>query len=273
MSSQLRSFLLLWCFVTGASSSANAADAVLDVMTATFKITNKSSTATCFVIARPSAADARKKELVVVTAAHVFEQMSGNDCRIVLREKRADGSFARVEVTLKIRSGKKRLWSKHPQVDVAAIKITLPSDRRIAPLDLDRLADESAVKSGKLLSAKEVWIPCYPAQLEASSAGFPVLRRGSVASFPLTPTARFKTFLVDYTTFGGDSGAPVTIRDRTTPGSTTERPLIVGLVIGQHRETTKSITPIEERTTHRPMGLAIVVHAEFIRQTIDRLPK
>lgn len=273
MSSQLRSFLLLWCFFIGGSSSANAADAVLDVMAATFKIANRSSTATCFVIARPRAADARQKELVVVTAAHVLEQMTGNECHIVLREKGADGSFVRIEVPLKIRSGKKRLWSKHPQVDVAALKLVLPADRRIAALDLDRLADESAVKNGKLRSANDVWILCYPAQLEANSAGFPVLRRGAVASFPLTPTRRFKTFLVDYTTFGGDSGAPVTIRDRTPSDETAERPLVVGLVIGQHRQTTKSVTPIEERTVHRPMGLAIVVHAELIRQTIGLLPE
>ena len=52
-----------------------------------------------------------------------------------------------------------------------------------------------------------------------------------------------------------------------------EGSLIVGLVIGKQRETTKMISEIEERTVHRSLGLGIVVHAAFIRQAIARLPE
>jgi hypothetical protein len=97
-----------------------------------------------------------------------------------------------------------------------------------------------------------------------------VLRRGTVASFPLTSVSRFKTFLIDYSSFGGDSGALVMVRHRG-PGEETERPLIVGLVMAQHRETTKSVTPIEERIVHRSLGLGIIVHADLIRETIERV--
>jgi len=269
MSWPRRSFLLLWCL---AASAASAEEPPMDVMRATFKIANENSTATCFVIARPGAAETSRRELILVTAAHVFETMAGDECRLVLHERRADGTFVRSEVPLKIRSAGKPLWLRHPEVDIAAMKLALPVDRAIAALDFDQVAGESAVGNGKLRSADEVWVLCYPAQLESSSAGFPVLRRGTVASFPLTPIDRNKTFLVDFTTFGGDSGAPVVVRDRNASDSAGQRTSVVGLVIGQHRETTKSISPIEERTVHRPLGLAIVVHAEFIRQTIDRVP-
>jgi hypothetical protein len=259
---RLRLFLLICCCVL-VSAPANGADAVEEMVAATFKITNQSSTATCFVIAR-------QKKLIVVTAAHVFEKMSGEECRIVLRNKQADGSFVRKEVPLKIRAGNKPLWVKHPQVDVAAMKLKLPADQAIPALNFEQIANETAIKKGALRLASEVWIPCYPAQLESTSAGFSVLRRGTVASFPLTPVSRFKTFLVDYSSFGGDSGAPVMVRHRG-PGEETEHALIVGLVMAKHRETTKSVTPIEERTVHRSLGLGIIVHADLIRETIERV--
>jgi len=272
MSCQRRSLLLLWFLAAGAASAANAEHAPMDIMEATFKIANENSTATCFVIARPGPAETNRRELILVTAAHVLENMAGNECRIVLHEGRADGTFARSEVPLKIRSAGKPLWVRHPEVDVAAMKLELPDGRAIAALDVDQLAGEPDVGSGKLRSADEVWVLCFPAQLESSSAGFPVLRRGTVASFPLTPIDRNRTFLVDFTTFGGDSGAPVVVRDRNGPDAAVQRTSVVGLVIGMHRESTKSVSPIEERTVHRPLGLAIVVHAEFIRQTVDRVP-
>ncbi len=267
MSWQLRSFLLLWCVVMGVSSVASAADNILDVIGATFKIANRTSNATCFVVARPVASDTRGRELILVTAAHVFEKMSGDECRLVLREKRADGTFARTEVPLKIRAEKKPLWVKHPEVDVAALKLALPVGKKISALDLDQIAAESTIRGGGLRAADEVWILCYPAQLEANGAGFPIIRRGTVASFPLMPINRNKTFLVDYSSFGGDSGGPV------VAGNHKQRALLVGLVHGQHRETTKTTSPTEERTVHRSLGLGIILHAEFIRQTIDRIPK
>ncbi len=128
-------------------------------------------------------------------------------------------------------------------------------------------------RRGGFRTADEVWILCYPSQLEAGKAGFPVLRRGTVASFPLTPISRNKTFLVDYSTFGSDSGGPVVVGNHKLSDKAAQRALLVGLVLGQQRQTVKTTSPIGERTVHRPLGLAIVVHAQFIRQIIDRIPK
>ncbi|HIA28539.1 MAG TPA: serine protease [Planctomycetes bacterium] len=263
-------FLLLWCFVTCPALIAEG-QGITALVDATFKITNQDSTATCFVVARP-VADSAKQELILVTAAHVLEKMSGNECRIVLREKSADGTFDRREVLLAIRSEGEALWVRHPQVDVAALKLELPVDTKIAALDLGHLWPGAAGEGVELKISDEVWIPCYPAQLEANSAGFPVLRRGSVASSPSLAGAGDRTFLVDYRTFGGDSGAPAMAVVRGGRGLPARRGLVIGLVVGQHRETTTTTTPTEERTVHVPLGLGIVVRSEFIRQTIDRIP-
>lgn len=248
-----------------------ARDDIADVVSATFKVTNPNSTATCFVISRP-AEENQQRELILVTAAHVLEQMSGDECRIVLREESADGTFVRKEEPLKIRVEGQPLWTRHPELDVAALKMEIPAGSVMAAFDLDQLADETVVTGGRLQSAADVLVPCYPAQLEGHPAGFPVLRGGAVATFPLAPIEDNQTFLVDYTSFGGDSGAPVVVVAREAPDRPPVRPLIVGLVIGQHLETTTTTSPSGENTVHRPMGLAIVVHADFIRQTIDLLP-
>jgi len=268
---QLPLSVLLCLAAAGVLPAADATDAVTEMMTATFKITHKDSTATCFLIARPAAPASHKQEVILVTAAHVLEKMSGDECRLVLRERLDDGTFERKEWPLKIRSGGQPRWAKHPGVDVAALTAVLPASVSSVALPLDCLADEAAITSGKLRCGDEVTVLCYPAQLEATGAGFPVLRRGTVASFPLTPVNSHRTYLVDYSTFGGDSGAPVMIRPRGDVGQSKTiegHPLVVGLVIGQHRQTDKVKLPYEERTVHQPLGLAIVVHAEFIRQTI-----
>ena len=269
MSRAFTTLLLTALLLPPTPSEVVAADSIDDCIAATYKIVNKDSTATCFVVVRG-------KDPILVTAAHVLEQMSGDVSVIVLRAKAADGRFARHEVPLSIRSDGKPRWVRHAEVDVAAMPLTLRDDAPIAAIDFDQLADASAIEEGKLRTAEEVWMPCYPAQLESNRAGFPILRRGTVASFPLLPPKHEDTYLVDYRTFGGDSGAPVIVhRHKAEAGEDKKdaRPLVVGLVIGKHRETTRSVTPIEERTVHRSLGLGIVVHAEFIRQTIAKLPR
>lgn len=263
--------ILLPCFL--AATIASADENITAVMSATFKIVNKDSSATCFVVAAPRQSDSGPRELILLTAAHVFEKMAGDECRIVLREKRADGTFQRDEVILKIRSEEKPLWVRHADVDVGAIRFNLPSDQTVPALKWDQLAGESKLKAGGLRLADEVWVVGYPAQLESNSAGFPVLRMGTVASFPLMPITDYKTFLVAANTFGGDSGGPVSVAHSRRSDTHSQRPMVVGLVLGLQRETTKSVTSVEERTFHRPLGLAIVVHAEYIRQTVELLLK
>jgi hypothetical protein len=267
---------LVCLWMIAVSSPARGADAITETIRATFKIANKDSTATGFLIARPDRSDPGKQDLILVTAGHAFEKMSGDQCHLVLREPRPDGTWQRKELPLKVRDEDMPLWFRHPEADVAALRVELPPTAAAAALPLDCVAGESAIESGKLKSGDEVWIPCYPAQLESNDTGFAVLRRGAVASFPLAPVKAYKTFLVDYSTFGGDSGAPVVVRQAAAPDApqgAKDRPLIVGLVVGQHRQTDKVRLPYEERTTHHPLGLAIVVQAEFIRQTIERVGK
>ena len=49
----------------------------------------------------------------------------------------------------------------------------------------------------------------FPRGLAANQAGFPILRSGRVASFPVAPAKSFPTVLLDFTVFPGNSGGPV----------------------------------------------------------------
>ena len=247
-------------------SVSHASDDVMQALNATYKITNADSTATAFVI---SHVVQEKRVMVLVTAAHVLEKMTGDECRFVYRRPRSDGTFARREFPIKIREDQRELWTRHAKADVAALRIELPDGHGVQPIVREQILDTSSCDDCGLQLGDAVWVLGYPAQLESSRSGFPVLRRGTVASFPLKESDKTRTFMVDYTTFRGDSGGPVFRRNLGKDESS--GPTIVGLIHGQHRETTKSFTPNEERTVHRPMGLAIVVHAKFINETIDQL--
>lgn len=264
---KLKLSLLLLCFVVSSSNTARG-DTIADAMMATYKLSNKNSTATCFVISRRSKLEKGESEMILVTAAHVLEKMSGDECRIVARKEREDGSFTREELSFKIRTDNQKLWVRHPRVDVAALKLPAAVADSVVALGFHQLAKETDLKRLRFSASTDVWIPGFPAQLESSKGGFPVLRPGSVASFPVIPVRSSETYLLSSNTFGGDSGAPVMFRSAKTEHKT-EQLTVVGLIIGQHRETTKTVSPLEERTFHRPLGLAIVVHSEFVRETVD----
>lgn len=257
-----RMLALLMAFSSWGLSPLRADEPLEDLLSATFRIADKERSGTCFLV-QASGVDEKPPRIVLVTAAHVLEQADGEG-EWIARTEAPEGQVGRQVVKLKLREGDKPLWKRHPELDIAALKIDLPQRAAARPLLLEQIADEQRVKDRHVRVGQEAWIPCYPAKLEANDAGWPVLRRGSIASHPLVPAKSAKTMLLDYTAFGGDSGAPVAVIHEG-------RPLVVGLVLGMHRQSDRVVLPFEERTTHTPLGLSIVVQASFVRETISLL--
>ncbi len=255
-------------------STGRAENDPLRALRGSFRLTDGHSTGTCFVVRNPDDSN-NGPATVLVTAAHVLQGFKQDSCQLVLREKRDDGTYARKEVSLAIRKDGQPTWRKHADLDVAVLPIELPEGVDVAPFAFEQLADEATLKSRGIQVGQNCFIPCFPAQLEANRTGWPILRRGSIATYPLLPVSAAKTFLLDYTVFGGDSGAPVVTRPRTVKGkdAASDGPVVVGIVIGQHRQTDKSVMPFEERTVHHSLGLAICVQAHFVRETIELLGK
>jgi hypothetical protein len=248
--------LLALCLPLVFTTATLAADPLEELLSATFRIASKDPSGTCFLV---QVSDSPRKT-ALVTAAHVLDQI-GAEAEWIARTKGADGQVGREIIKLQLRDGNTPRWKRHPELDIAALAIELPERIAAMPLPLAQLADEQAIGERKVHVGQDAWIPCYPAKLEANDAGWPVLRRGAIASHPLLPAKSAKTILLDYTAFGGDSGAPVAVVRE-------DRPLIIGMVLGMHRQTDRVVSPFEERTTHTPLGLSIVVQATYVRDTL-----
>jgi hypothetical protein len=112
-----------------------------------------------------------------------------------------------------------------------------------------------------------LFVLTYPQRFEGNAAGFAVARQGIIASHPFLPVQRHHTFFADFTTFAGDSGGPVFVAGKDA------HPLLVGIVLAQSRHDERVKTEYEERVLHHPLGLGTVLHAQFVRDTIERATK
>lgn len=261
----------LWCGIVSALAaglwpgSSAADERLVRALSSTARLVQNGSSGTVFFVELPPAAVDQPPRLALVTAAHVFESSPQNESRLILRRQQDDGSWARIEVPLVIRKEGQPLWTRHPDHDIAALPYTLPEGTAMRTFALADLAEETGPLADLVTVGQETWVPCFPATTEANPAGWPVLRRGSIASYPLRPTSAYPRLTMDISAFGGDSGAPVLIRREGGVA-------IVGLVLGMHRQTDRVVSPFEERVTHTPLGLSIVAQSPFIREVLVKLP-
>jgi len=203
---------------------------------------------------------------VLVTANHVLQKMPGQTARIGYRVSNADGSWSYSPQQVKIRDGDgHELWTHHPNRDVAAITIKAPPEFAKAALPEKYLAGDDTFDSYQVNAGDEMMALGFPRGLSANAAGFPILRSGRVASYPLGPAKVFPTFLLDFSVFPGNSGGPVFIsRASKTQGVTQvanedDPGFIAGLL-------TQQVELNSER-----LEIGIVTHAKFVRETLALL--
>lgn len=260
-------FLLLGStFITSQASAADE-DFTTQLMRATIKIAHEKSTATGFILTKPN-----EEKHLLITAAHVLNNTPGDETTLLYRIKKSEGEYIKELVKITIRKEGKPLWAKHPTEDVAALWITPPKNVDLPNLSTELLASDAMLQKHKIHAGDLVANLGYPHRAEANSAGFPILRNGSIATYPLYPTAKTRTFLMSGNIFEGDSGGPVFLSkpSRTEPDKDEVR-LILGLVAAQHflDEDIKLIYGTS-KIRHR-LGLAIIVHASLIKETIELL--
>lgn len=194
---------------------------------------------------------------VLITAAHVFEQMRGEEARLGWRY-RTEGRWRYQPGPATIRATDGRpLWVRHPTYDVAAIVVRAPGDFASAAVPLAWLADDRTFVDYAVAPGDEMTTLGYPNGYSANTAGFPILRTGRIASYPLTPATEFPTFLIDLRALPGNSGGPVfmTEKSRRQPGTEQPAPPFVSGVL------TKQLN----------LELGVVTHARFVRETIALL--
>ena len=198
---------------------------------------------------------------VLITANHVLSKMPNGEARIGYRISNPDGSWSYSPEKLSIRDAKgSPLWTRHPSRDVAAIAISAPPEFAKAAIPVDYLAADATFVDHQVGAGDEMMALGFPRGLAANQAGFPILRAGRVASYPVAPAKIFPTFLLDFAVFPGNSGGPVFMTDqaRRRAGSTEagDTQFIAGLL-------TQQVELNSER-----LEIGIVTHAKFIRETI-----
>lgn len=203
---------------------------------------------------------------ILVTANHVLEKMPSANARIGYRIANADGSWSYSPQQLKIRDPKGgELWTHHPTRDVAVMEIKAPAEFAKAAIPLNYLAADETFTSYNISAGDEMMALGFPRGLSANQAGFPILRSGKVASYPIAPAKQFPTFLLDFSVFPGNSGGPVFVSQARPRGGVTQVAekgdpgFIAGLL-------TQQVELNSER-----LEIGIVTHAKYVRETIALL--
>jgi len=243
-------------------------------MESTFKLVGNSSMGTCFIVGRPIPNKEAKLRFVLVTAKHVLKQAKGEMVVIHLRKKSGD-SYTRLPHSIRIRQGQTALWVEHRSADVAAMYVALPKAAHIRLISSNLFANDDILKKFEVRPGDQLYALGYPFGQESNQAGFSILRTGTVASYPLLPTANTKSFLFDFEIYKGNSGGPVLFISHnrvygggTHPGTVN---FMIGLVSSERilQEKVKSL--YETREERHTLKLAQIVHASLIRETIDKL--
>jgi hypothetical protein len=219
---------------------------------------------TGFLISAPGPDGAPRT--VLITANHVLQKMPSANARIGYRISNPDGSWSYSPQELKIRDGDKELWTHHPDRDVAAMVIKAPPEFAKAALPLNYLAADDTFQQYQVNAGDEMMALGFPRGLSANSAGFPILRAGRVASYPLAPAKIFPTFLLDFSVFPGNSGGPVFVSRASKADSVTpvaDGQAAPGFIAGL-------LTQQVELNNER-LEIGIVTHAKYVRETIALL--
>ena len=271
---------LIFIIISISSSAVNVKCFELNtiLMKCTFKIKSEESIGTVFILGKKAKDNPKKLLYVMVTAAHILENIKGEEAQIFLRMKNSEGKIEKVLHKIKIREKDKPLWVKHPNADVAAMYLPLPGKcaNEVPLLSEDILANNKILEKYEIHPGDELLCLGYPLNFESNKMGFPILRSGKIASYPLTPMKEVKTFLFDAEIFKGNSGGPVYFVDsgRIYDGAmhTNKIQFVIGLVSQEKLDIKTTSSPYNIEIKAERLSLAVIVPSVYIRETIDMLP-
>jgi len=227
----------------------------------------KQTFGTIFAMALPKKDSPTEGTLVLITAAHLLNDIAGDEATVLVRRKNSAGTYDAFRATIAIRKNGQPLYVTHPTADVAAMYGNLPDDVPMTGVTPTFLADDERLGGVEIHPGDEINVLGFP--LAASAPGaFPILRSARIASYPLIPSKDVKGFLVDLFLYPGNSGGPAyfTFVNRFYKGSIhlgVEQG-IVGLVIQESRS---NIPEFKDK----PLNLGVIVPAVFIKEAIDLL--
>ncbi len=219
---------------------------------------------TAFTLGRPWPTDATKSDRVLVTAAHVLDDIAGDTASLILRHRSSDH---RVQpYTIKIRDNGEPKYKVHPKADVAVMYLSIPKwaayPNGLLPYTL--LLTEAEVQEIELIPGEELLTLGFPRGATSFPGAYPFLRTGRLASYPLTPISLVSLWMYDFTVIPGNSGGPVFL---TAFGRRIGRKIKMS-------ETNKIIGLVSNSASKDGVDLVLagIVPSPLIRETIEILP-
>jgi len=249
------------------------------LMQSTFMLAGKSKEekdkikfGTGFIIGRPQKDKPGKSKYVLITAAHVLEDFEGPKATIFLRRQKEDGSYEKIPFEFKIfDDSNKPLWVRHPdnEIDVAAMNIAIPRKAEFSLISTKLLGNDIDLEKFEIHPGDELFCLGYPLGIQSQLGGFPILRSGKIASYPLIPIKTVKKFYFDFQVYNGNSGGPVYFIQTSRYydgkihfGETIH--FIAGLVSAQ---------AASKLYNNQPVYLAEIIPSPFIVETVNLLPE
>lgn len=240
------------------------------LMHSTFKIQGDGALGTAFVVAK-KIPNTNKGFLILVTAKHVLDGMSGDTATLFVRSKQGD-YYLKDKLKIPIRSKGKNLYTSHPTEDIAVMNFMYSGLGIMIPYELAVLATDSTIKEIDLHPGDELFVLGYPYGIEANDAGFPILRSGKIASYPIYPTKIYKSFLMDFPVYKGNSGGPVYMNSAFRGNQALQNKHIVGLVSQEATFPEHTITMGEEKIISHKLSISIIIPSTFILEAINLMP-
>jgi hypothetical protein len=208
------------------------------------------------------------RQTLLVTSAHLLDTLVTEQALLGLRDRRWDGTWEERPWWVRIRDDGRPLWRRHERADVAVLCVDLPDYAEIPLSSLELLADDETFKRYQIHPGDDLLCLGYSSQNGIHGpGGFPILRGGKIASYPLVPVEQYATFKYDVEIFRGYSGGPVYFDQVgrvyggvAHPGEHIQ--FIAGLLSRQW---------FADRKETQPLKVAEVVHARFVRQVLTEL--
>lgn len=166
-------------------------------------------------------------------------------------------------------------WTVHPTTDVAVTSLDLPSDIEAVALTANHLLDDSNKFKSLFAAGDDVIMAALFSKHPGSIQNEPIVRFGKISLLPKEPvtveigpqiTQAVQAILIEATSWGGESGAPVFV-DRSQHGG--PGPYLLGLLHGHHQlRQTLQIQGEERGEVAMNAGIAIVIPAQKITETL-----
>jgi hypothetical protein len=141
---------------------------------------------TVFFMGKPLKDNPTKGSFLLITAAHVLNEISGDSATLVLRRKASDGTFEKVPFEITIRHGWSNVYKTHPYADVAVMYLSVPIGLDPMILPTSMLAEDAQLEAIDIHPGDELMCLGFPLATDENT--FPVIRSGILASYPITPT-------------------------------------------------------------------------------------